>query len=69
MNWPALFIVCGYLFGFTVTGRLVARWPAVNLHDGADLIGVLSCALLWPLTALWVGGEKALIWFFGGSTP
>jgi hypothetical protein len=64
MNWAWLLVLSAYLFGFATTGRLMAR--GVDLREGDMLMGVFCCALLWPLTAAWLGGEKALIWFFGG---
>ncbi len=61
--WITPLAFSGYLFGGALTGRLLARGE--DLHQGDVLLGVAACVLLWPLAAAWLGGEKALQWFFG----
>ena len=66
-GWVAgLIELCVYLFGFVVTGRIVASREPVR--NGEDLLGLIGLAFFWPLVAvvglLWCLAQ-ALGWLFG----
>lgn len=61
--------LCVYLFGFTLTGALIARQPpGPGDHPGDKVIAVVAGAFFWPLLAIVCAagyGVRGLAWLLG----